>query len=143
MSDLRPVGYVIGLLVATLGAVMLLPFVVDLIEGDGNWPVFLGCAAITALIGAALALACANGAGQGLTIQQSFLLTTGTWVVLPLFGAVPFMLGAPHVGLTDAYFEAMSGLTTTARPSSPTSTICPQGRCCGAVCCNGWAAWGS
>lgn len=113
MSDLRPVGYVIGLLVAALGAVMLLPFAADLIEGDGNWPVFLGCAAMTSLVGAALALACANGVTQGLTIQQSFLLTTGTWVILPLFGAVPFMLGAPNVGLTDAYFEAMSGLTTT------------------------------
>lgn len=113
MSDLRPVGYVIGLLVAALGAAMLLPFLADLIAGDGNWPVFLACAALSALSGGALALACANGVRKGLTIQQSFLLTTGTWVVLPLFGAVPFMLGAPHAGLTDAYFEAMSGLTTT------------------------------
>ncbi|WP_102225625.1 TrkH family potassium uptake protein [Acidimangrovimonas sediminis] len=113
MSDLRPVGYVIGLLVAALGATMLLPFAADLWEGEGHWPVFLGAAALTGLAGGSLALACQSGVRHGLTIQQSFLLTTGTWALLPLFGAIPFMLGAPHASLTDAYFEAMSGLTTT------------------------------
>ena len=113
MFDLRPVGYVIGLLTAALGAMMLFPFLADLAEGDGNWPVFLECALIATVTGGALALACAGNVTGGLTIQQSFLLTTGVWVTLPLFGALPFMLGAPGASLTDAYFEAMSGLTTT------------------------------
>jgi len=50
---------------------------------------------------------------EGLTIQQTFLLTTGVWLALPIFGALPFMLGATGLGFTDAFFEAMSGLTTT------------------------------
>lgn len=110
---MRPVGYVIGLLVAVLGAAMLLPLLVDLAEGRGHWPVFLQSAAITLLGGIAIALACANGVREGLTIQQTFLLTTSVWVALPLFGAIPFMLGDTDARVVDAVFEAMSGLTTT------------------------------
>lgn len=113
MLDLRPVGYVIGLLVAILGATMLLPLLADLVEGRGEWHVFLESAILTAMIGGILALSCQNGVGKGLTIQQTFLLTTGVWVALPIFGAIPFVLGETELRFVDAFFEAMSGLTTT------------------------------
>ena len=113
MFDLRPVGYVIGLLVALLGAAMALPMLIDLAAGDAHWLVFLEAGLITILIGGLTALTCANGVGEGLTIQQTFLLTTGVWVALPIFGALPLMFGVPHLSFTDAFFEAMSGLTTT------------------------------
>ncbi|WP_371036596.1 TrkH family potassium uptake protein [Rhodosalinus sp. FB01] len=113
MFDLRPVGYVIGLLVAVLGAAMLLPMLVDIAEGRGHWPVFAQSAFVTGLSGGLIALGCANGARAGLSIQQAFLLTTGVWAVLPLFGALPFMIGATQLNLVDSYFEAMSGITTT------------------------------
>ena len=111
--DLRPVGYVIGLLVAVLGAAMLLPMIVDLAEGRGHWFVFAECAMITLVIGGALSLSCANSVREGLTIQQTFLLTTGVWLALPVFGALPFWFGATEARYVDAFFEAMSGLTTT------------------------------
>ncbi len=113
MFDIRPVAYVIGLLVACLGGTMLLPMLIDLAEGRGEWPVFLESAVITVLIGGLTALSCANAVKEGLTLQQTFLLTTGVWVALPVFGALPFMLGATGASYTDAFFEAMSGLTTT------------------------------
>lgn len=113
MIDLRPVGYVIGILVALLGAAMLLPFMVDLAEGSGHWPVFLMSAGATTLFGALIALACSNGVKEGLSLQQTFLLTTGVWLALPVFAALPFALGATEARYVDAFFEAMSGLTTT------------------------------
>jgi len=113
MLDMRPVGYVVGLLVAVMGMTMIVPLLVDLAEGRGHWTVFLESGLITILGGSMIALASANGVKQGLTIQQTFLLTTGVWLMLPLFGAIPFMLGATEAGFTDAVFEAMSGLTTT------------------------------
>lgn len=113
MIDLRPVGYVVGLLVAVLGIAMILPLLVDIAEQRGNWRVFAESALITTLAGGFIALACANGVREGLTIQQTFLLTTGVWVLLPLFGAIPFMLGETGSSFTDAVFEATSGLTTT------------------------------
>lgn len=113
MFDLRPVGYVIGLLVTVLGVAMLLPMLVDIGEGTGHWTVFAEAMLITVVTGAMIALACANGVREGLTIQQTFLLTTGVWVALPLFGALPFMFGDTEARFVDAFFEAMSGLTTT------------------------------
>ena len=113
MLDPRPVGYVVGLLVTVLGGAMLGPLALDLAAGNGEWHVFAETAIVTALSGSLMAVACANGVGPRLSIQQTFLVTTGVWAVLPVFGALPFMLGATEADFTDAYFEAMSGLTTT------------------------------
>ncbi len=113
MFDLRPVGYVIGLLVASLGLTMLAPLVADLIAGNGHWFVFFESAIVTVLTGGLIALACSNGVTEGLTLRQTFLLTSLVWLMLPVFGAIPFVLGAPEANFTDAFFEAMSGLTTT------------------------------
>ena len=113
MIDLRPVGYVIGLLVAALGVAMLLPMAVDLAAGNGHWYVFLEAAIVTSLTGALFAVASANGVKPRLTLQQTFILTTGVWVALPLFGAIPFLIGATDARMVDAMFEAMSGFTTT------------------------------
>lgn len=113
MIDLRPVGFIIGLLIAGMGATMALPMLVDLLAGSANWRAFLISGGLSLCAGLATALACANGRGRGLTLHQSFLLTTAVWLILPLAGTLPLMLGAPDAGLTDAYFEAVSGMTTT------------------------------
>jgi len=89
MFDVRPAAYVIGLLVVALGTTMVLPMLMDIYDGNGEWRVFGLSALLTCLTGGSIALACANASGQGLTIQQTFLLTTGVWVVLPVFGALP------------------------------------------------------
>ncbi len=113
MYDMRPVVHVIGLLVAFLGAAMLVPMVVDLFFDHPDWTVFLQSAVITIVIGSAMAIATANGVGDGLTTQQTFLLTTLVWVALPAFGALPFFFGEIQARPVDAIFEAMSGMTTT------------------------------
>ncbi|MHA6267299.1 TrkH family potassium uptake protein [uncultured Aliiroseovarius sp.] len=113
MFDLRPVVYVIGLLVAALGVTMLIPMGIDLAYGSPDWAVFLESAVITTLVGGSMALSTANGVGKGLSIQQTFLLTTGVWLALPVFAALPFLFSEIDASLVDAFFEAMSGLTTT------------------------------
>ena len=113
MIDLRPVGYIIGLLVGVLGLTMLVPFGVDYLYGNPDAGNFALSAMITVVAGGLMALATANASLKVLTIQQTFLLTTSSWLVLPIFGALPFWLGEPNATYTDAFFEAMSGLTTT------------------------------
>ncbi|MEM9013017.1 MAG: TrkH family potassium uptake protein [Pseudomonadota bacterium] len=113
MIDLRPVLYVIGLLVTILGAAMTIPLAVDIAVGNGAWQTFATASIVTTLIGGLCALGCANARKSGLTLQQTFLLTTGVWVALPIFGAIPFCLGERPLPYGDAFFEAMSGLTTT------------------------------
>ncbi len=113
MIDMRPVGYVIGILVVFLGLTMLAPLAVDFGQGNGHWPVFATSAAITIISGGFLALASSNGTHIGLDIQKTFLLTTLVWVALSVFAAIPFILGFTNANLVDAIFEAVSGITTT------------------------------
>ncbi len=127
MIDLRPVGYVIGLLVAVLGATMLLPLLIDLYDGNGHWPVFAIAGFLSCLSGGLLAIACFNGTGEGLTIQQTFILTSTVWLALPVFGALPFWIGATEARFVDAFFEAMSGLTTTGSTVFTGLELLPRG----------------
>jgi len=113
MFDLRPVGYVLGLLLLVLGLSMLVPMAADLLAQNGHWPVFAQSAALTALSGVFLAFACAASRRQGLNLRETFLMTTGVWLVLPFFAALPFILGATEARFVDGLFEAMSGMTTT------------------------------
>ena len=113
MLDFRPVGYVIGLLVAALGVTMLAPLAADLRAGNGHWPIFLESSIFTVLFGGLMSVACSNGVSSGLSRRQTFLLTTLVWLTLPIFGAIPFYLGATNASVSNAFFEAMSGLTTT------------------------------
>ena len=113
MIDVRPVGYLIGWLTTALGASMAVPMLADLATGNRNAHVFATTAILTVVVGVLMALACSRRDGRPLGRQQGFLLTTGIWVVFPLFGALPFWFGAPRASFTDAMFEAMSAITTT------------------------------
>ncbi len=113
MPDLRPVVHIIGLMLLTLGFMMLIPLAVSLALAEPGWRIFLQSGAVTALSGAFMALATRNALSSALTLRQSFLLTTLTWVVLPAYGATPFLLGAGGERVIDALFESLSGMTTT------------------------------
>ena len=108
-----PVGHIIGRLSAALGVAMLPPALADYVDGEASW-IGIGLAAtITIAGGVALAVLTSGDRSQGLDRRQAILLTVLVWVALPIWGALPFMLGAPGANFTDAFFEAMSGLTTT------------------------------
>ena len=113
MPDFRPVVHIIGLLLAGMAGFMLLPAMLELANGSNDWRVFVEAAFVTGLSGLLMAIATANAQGQSLTLKQSFLLTTLTWVVLPAYGALPLYLAIGPLSFTDAVFEAMSGMTTT------------------------------
>lgn len=113
MIDLRPIVYVVGRVLIVLAILMLAPAIVDWRAGLDNARDFLEAAIITAAIGLLLSLATSNALGRSLNARQAYLMTVAIWGVLPLFGGLPLMLGAPHLSFSQAYFEAASGLTTT------------------------------
>ncbi len=113
MIDMRPVAHLIGLLCVTLGAIMLAPAALDWQAGNDNWQGFVRASFVTMLSGAVVALATRATLVDGLGRRQSFVLTSGVWLVLPAFGALPFVLGAPNADWTNAVFESVSGMTTT------------------------------
>lgn len=113
MRGLQPVGHVIGRLTAALGLAMLIPAALDITDGAELWLGTAIAAFLTISAGMALSVVTYRDRKAGLTRHQAVLLTVLVWVVLPIFGALPFVLGAPQTDYTTAFFEAMSGLTTT------------------------------
>ena len=112
MTDFRPIFPIIGILLATLAVGMLIPAAVDGFVGNPDWQVFAITAGLTLFTGVAMALTSRIG-GTRLTIRQAFMLTTLSWILLTVFAALPFVFSGLGLGFTDAFFEAMSGLTTT------------------------------
>jgi trk system potassium uptake protein len=113
MVDFRPVAYVIGRILIVLAILMLAPAIIDWRAGLENGYDFLASAALTGVVGAGLTLSTGNSLGQALDTRQAYLLTAGIWFLVPFFGALPFWIGAPGLSLQYAYFEAVSGITTT------------------------------
>nr|MCS5604622.1 potassium transporter TrkH [Alphaproteobacteria bacterium] len=112
MREYRAVFLVNGVLLLILGVAMLVPALLDAWAGHPDWQVFLAAAFLTGFVGAALAISC-WGSGENLQLRQAFVLTTTVWVTTPAFGALPFVFADLDLSYTDAFFEAMSGITTT------------------------------
>ncbi|MFD1795727.1 TrkH family potassium uptake protein [Paracoccus aurantiacus] len=126
MIDIRPVAHTIGRISVALGSMMIFPTLIDYAAGNPNWVLMAQSMVLVVLI-SALVVAATSSSSRSLTIEQSFLLTSGLWLVLPVIGAVPMMLGAPNLSFTDAFFEAMSGLTTTGTTVIPQLDSLPPG----------------
>lgn len=112
MLDFRPIAFVLGVLLTILAAAMMIPAIVDLANGNPDWQVFVTSASVTLFIGVTLHLT-SRGNTFDLKPRQAFLLTVLSWVVIAAFGALPFALSTLGLSYTDAFFESMSGVTTT------------------------------
>ena len=116
MPNFRPVVLVTGALVAALGVLMIAPIIADLAaqnpEYRSDWEAFATSAIICLFVGGG-ASAASWGPIEAISIRQGFLLTAVSWVSLAAFAALPFILGPLELTYTDAFFEAMSGITTT------------------------------
>jgi trk system potassium uptake protein TrkH len=106
------VAHVLGLLLVTFALTYTLPIACALLLGDPLWPRFLVAAAISAGCGALLA-ALSWRHQRELKPRDGFLLVTLGWLLLSCAAALPFLLALPGITFTGAFFEAMSGLTTT------------------------------
>ncbi|MBP2299827.1 TrkH family potassium uptake protein [Azospirillum picis] len=116
MPNLRPILFIVAIVLLALAATMLIPAGVDYAYGNPDSGIFLSSAAFTGVCGATLALATRCHLTGGLTLRQAFLLTPLTWTTTAAFAALPFQFGHfPELSLNyaNAYFETMSGLTTT------------------------------
>ena len=102
---------IIGLLLLIEAAMMLLPVICELICADGSVFHFLFPFALTAAAGFGLVRLRPQSHEMGR--REAILLTALTWVILSLFGMLPFIFAGTHMTVTDAFFETMSGFTTT------------------------------
>ena len=111
MNNYKTVFFTIGVLLIILGAFMLIPFFIQFIYGEEN-NTFLSSALVTTFMGILLVLTNLEE-NRKLNLQQTFLLTTLTWLSIAIFGCIPFLLSDLNLSFVDSFFESMSGITTT------------------------------
>jgi trk system potassium uptake protein TrkH len=104
-------GLVVGAVLLAMAALMLIPAAVGLASPTHDWQPFAAAAVLTALIAIALLLSC-RGASLQIQPRQAFLITVIVWFCGTAACTLPIVLHE-DVSLTDAFFESMSGLTTT------------------------------
>ncbi|MEZ9199867.1 TrkH family potassium uptake protein [Shewanella sp. 10N.286.54.B9] len=111
MLNFRPLLFILGIFLSTLTAFMLIPGAFALYYGEETVGAFM----ISSLVAGTAASFCMHqGQSQQLhlNIRDMFLLTSLTWFIVSLFAALPFTL-YHGINYTDAFFETMSGITTT------------------------------
>ena len=106
-----PLAQTFALIVMIFGLSLALPAVISHVLGDGAETAYDEALAGTFACGALLWLAARGHRGE-LQVRDGFLLVSLAWTVLPAFATVPLLLVLPELSFTDAYFETVSGLTT-------------------------------
>ncbi|HET9473559.1 MAG TPA: potassium transporter TrkG [Steroidobacteraceae bacterium] len=106
------VAHVLGLMMAFFGLLYLLPIAWSLAVRDGAAVDFVIAALINAVAGLGIAAATKRFRRE-LKPRDGFLLISLSWTLISASATVPFMIALPGLQFSDAYFEAVSGLTTT------------------------------
>jgi len=112
MIELRPVVFILGILLSILAVAMVIPAMVDAMVGHPDWQVFSAASGTTLFVGVSMILTSRSGWSE-FSVRQAFVLTTLAWVVIASFGSLPFAYSELGLSVTDAFFESMSGVTTT------------------------------
>ena len=118
MSNYKTVFFTLGILQIILGIFMLIPIFVQFLfkEIDSS---FFGASIITIIFGTLFFLSNLDH-DKKLNLQQAFLLTALSWLSIAIFGSLPLIFSEVNFSFTNAFFESMSGITTTG------STIIPN-----------------
>ena len=123
--QLTAIQRILGLLLMLFSTTMLPPILVSVIYSDGFHISFLLAFALTFVTGVLLWLP-VHRIRKELRLRDGFLVVVLFWTVLGVFGALPFFVGAePNLSITDAVFESISGLTTTARRTAALAALLP------------------
>lgn len=106
----RMVSRIVGLVLVIEGGLMVLPFIAGLFYGEMAW-VFLISGAASAAFGGVLTLF--RPKTQTIYAKEGFVSVTLVWLLMSVFGALPFVLGGDIPRFENAFFETVSGFTTT------------------------------
>ena len=111
MAINKTVFFMIGVLLVVLGAFMLVPYIMQLLYNENSHS-FIASSFVTIFIGILFILANLDKEFK-LNLRQTFLFSTLSWLMVAVFGSLPFLLSPQEFTFSEAFFESMSGITTT------------------------------
>ncbi len=102
----------LGLMLVVFSAAYLMPMAASLIYADGTLIDFTLAMVMTSAVGVLMWLLTRRYKGE-LSIRHGYLLVIGMWTAMPAVATLPLLMVIDRLSFTDAYFETMSGITTT------------------------------
>tara|TARA_B100000886_G_scaffold13232_1_gene8584 strand:- start:2990 stop:4438 length:1449 start_codon:yes stop_codon:yes gene_type:complete len=111
MASNKTVFFLIGILLIVLGLSMFAPYAMQVLYKEESHS-FISSSFVTIFIGVLCMLANLEK-DLKLNLRQTFLFSTLAWVTVAVFGSLPFILSSQTFSFSDAFFESMSGITTT------------------------------
>lgn len=112
MINAKMICKIMGFLLFIETAMLLCCVGVSLIYQENDTDDFLLVAGITSLVGTLLTLI-GHGAAKGLSRRDGYIIVSSAWLLFSLFGMLPFIMSGYVPNVVDAFFETMSGFTTT------------------------------
>ena len=109
--NFRSVLYILGILISTLGCMMLFPALCNYLAQEQEWRIFASTGIICFFIGVTIILAF-KSKNLKISNKETFLLTSLAWFILAAIAALPFYLSGLNLSYVDSFFEATSGITT-------------------------------
>jgi len=126
MRDFRPILNILGLLLCIESLALLIPMFFDIINNNPDWKQFFYISCLTFLIGFVLYIGFKKEKIK-IDLRQAFLLTILSWFLIALFGSFPFIYSSSALNFTDAFFESVSGITTTGSTAISNLDILSEG----------------
>ena len=111
MATNKTVFFLIGVLLIVLGVSMLTPYAIQIVFNEGSHS-FISASFVTIFIGVLFILANLEKEFK-LNLRQTFLFSSLAWLMVAVFGSLPFVLSSENFSFSEAFFESMSGITTT------------------------------
>ena len=125
MTNYKTVFFTLGILQIILGIFMLIPVIVQFVYNQLDSSFFVS-SIVTIIFGTLFFLSNLDH-DKRLNLQQAFLLTALSWLSIALFGSLPFIFSNVEFSFTNAFFESMSGITTTGSTIIPNLESIPKG----------------
>ena len=126
MFNLKPIALVGGTVVCAVGFLLFIPLIVEIVYRTESWQSYAVPILLYLIVGGSLVITNRN-VDLKISTKEAFIITVMSWLLMTFLCAVPFIYTDVNLTIVDAFFEAMSGITTTGATTLSQIDTLPKG----------------
>ncbi len=126
MFNLKPIALVSGTVICAVGFFLFIPLITEIIYKTESWQSYAVPILLYLIVGGSLVITNRN-IDLKISLKEAFIITVLSWLLLTFLCAVPFLYTKVSLGIVDALFESMSGVTTTGATTLNNLESLPKG----------------
>lgn len=126
MFNLKPIALVSGTVICAVGFFLFIPLITELVYKTEKWQSYAVPILLYLIVGGSLVITNRN-VDFKISLKEAFIITVLSWLLMTFLCAVPFLYTEVNLGIVDALFESMSGITTTGATTLSNLDLLPKG----------------